>query len=231
LIGSVAIFSLLVQALSFVEYERPASLFRNGHKVQLTEDHVVHLKTGGTVRSYSKKRRKSFVIGASHKNAGTPRGETPRASLMPEKSGCNPHTTSFSKRAPGLNTFSLDTKASDLDSIQLKGLRERVGETIRLETVSGIVRFKNIALKPERSMLRRQMKLVCCNFAVCCRWWANFWLERTDNMIGGTVLLCLFILSFLPLQHVQSVVLFNRNFGEIISSKTRRSEFVKNLLS
>ena len=69
--------------------------------------------------------------------------------------------------------------------------------------------------------------------AVCggVRGWSDFWYARLDATVGGVILVALFALSFLPLSYLQSIVLYNRNFGVIIRNKLRRAEFLDSLLA
>ena len=63
------------------------------------------------------------------------------------------------------------------------------------------------------------------------RGWSDFWYARLDATVGGVILVALFALSFLPLSYLQSIVLYNRNFGVIIRNKLRRAEFLDSLLA
>jgi len=229
LIGGTAIMSLLVQALSYLDWAQPQPLFRNGEKVLLREtvrtgtdvvyvidSHIEHVPSSRQVQ-----------IGSTERPKQTPRRQSARNEHSGRKGSETPGGPE-ARRVSGLTTVTLDAKPGEKqESIELKGLRERVGETVVVQTPTGAVRFRNVAKGAEPSLGR----MLLCDIYGGCRAWSNFWLERTDNLIGGTVLLCLFVLSFLPLQNIQSMVLFNRNFGAIISAKTQRDHFVEDLLS
>ena len=74
----------------------------------------------------------------------------------------------------------------------------------------------------------RRVGLVVCGGV---RGWSDFWYARLDATVGGVILVALFALSFLPLSYLQSIVLYNRNFGVIIRNKLRRAEFLDSLLA
>ena len=74
----------------------------------------------------------------------------------------------------------------------------------------------------------RRFGLVVCGGV---RGWSDFWYARLDATVGGVILVALFALSFLPLSYLQSIVLYNRNFGVIIRNKLRRAEFLDSLLA
>ena len=74
----------------------------------------------------------------------------------------------------------------------------------------------------------RRIELAVCGGV---RGWSDFWYARLDATVGGVILVALFALSFLPLSYLQSIVLYNRNFGVIIRNKLRRAEFLDSLLA
>ena len=233
LIGSIAIISLVVQAMSYIEWDQPKPLFKNGDKVHVAEDgHIEHMQSGRRFPIEQPKRggasRKSSIglsaLPASGKMRISLDAALNRMSIIDgRRTGAEGRRTAaegpMKRGSCGLQSVAFNNSPRVKDSIELKGLHERIGEMVKLETPNGIVRFRNVAKGDEPSCLR----VLFCDFCGCLRWWANFWMERTDNLIGGTVLLCLFILSFLPLQHIQSVVLFNRKCVAAPAMRERRS--------
>ena len=84
---------------------------------------------------------------------------------------------------------------------------------------------------PKDGKGRPPLKAVWAGVVYVLRGWSDFWYARLDATVGGVILVALFALSFLPLSYLQSIVLYNRNFGVIIRNKLRRAEFLDSLLA
>lgn len=59
----------------------------------------------------------------------------------------------------------------------------------------------------------------------------DFWRAQIDASIGSIIFASLFCLTLLPLSYLQSIALFNQNFGDVSRRVKRRTEFLEALLS
>ena len=59
--------------------------------------------------------------------------------------------------------------------------------------------------------------------------YAQFWQRMTDQFITLTIFTVLFCLSILPILQVQTAILFNRQFADIIQRKVHRQEVLEDL--
>ena len=60
---------------------------------------------------------------------------------------------------------------------------------------------------------------------------ADFWHKQKDQAIGGTIFLCLTVLSFLPLTWLQTSTLYNAKFAANLRWRARREMFLDNLMA
>jgi hypothetical protein len=60
--------------------------------------------------------------------------------------------------------------------------------------------------------------------------YSMWWWRVTDIFFGIAILLCLFILTILPLAKLQATLLFHRSFALLVEDRNRKREFVSELL-
>ena len=62
------------------------------------------------------------------------------------------------------------------------------------------------------------------------RVWADHYYRCADQLVGISVICSLWVLTVLPLNYVQSVLLFKRNFYRVIARRTRKADLLEKLI-
>ena len=84
---------------------------------------------------------------------------------------------------------------------------------------------------PKDGKGRPPLKAVWAGVVYVLRGWSDFWHKQKDQAIGGTIFLCLTVLSFLPLTWLQTSTLYNAKFAANLRWRARREMFLDNLMA
>ena len=84
---------------------------------------------------------------------------------------------------------------------------------------------------PKDGKGRPPLKAVWAGVMYVLRGWSDFWHKQKDQAIGGTIFLCLTVLSFLPLTWLQTSTLYNAKFAANLRWRARREMFLDNLMA
>jgi len=63
------------------------------------------------------------------------------------------------------------------------------------------------------------------------RVWADHYYRMGDVLVGTVVIILLWVLTVLPLNYVQSVLLFKRNFQRVIARRTHKADLLDKMIS